>query len=125
MAGEMYEDAVYVKETDSDAKTWGMICHVASFAGYVIPFGNIVGPLIAWQIKKDELPGIDVHGKNAINWLISKLIYAVCCFLLTFIIVGVPLLIALMVVGVVFPIIAGVKANSGEAWRYPLSFKFV
>ena len=39
---------------DSQARTWAMLCHLASLAGMVgVPFGNVVGPLIVWLIKRD------------------------------------------------------------------------
>jgi uncharacterized Tic20 family protein len=64
-----------------------------------------------------------VHGKNAVNWMISELIYAVVGFILVFVIIGGPLLIVLGVLGVVFPIIAAIKANNGEVWQYPLTIQ--
>jgi uncharacterized Tic20 family protein len=90
----------------------------------VIPYAGLVAPIVIWQVKKNELPGIDQHGKNAVNWIISLIIYSVVCFFLIFVIIGIPLLVVLGVLGLIFPIIAGLKANSGEYWKYPLSIKF-
>ncbi|MFW6389339.1 MAG: DUF4870 domain-containing protein, partial [Marinilabiliaceae bacterium] len=39
-----------------DEKNWGMYCHLAGFAGLLIPFGNVLGPLLIWIIKKEEYP---------------------------------------------------------------------
>ena len=50
--------------------------------------------------------------------------YGVLCFILLFVVVGIPLLLVLAVVAVVFPIIGGIKANNGEVWKYPLSITF-
>ena len=80
-------------------------------------------PILIWQLKKAELPGLDVHGKNAINWMISALISAVVGFILTRAIIGGPLLIVLGVLGVVFPIIAAINANNGVVWQYPLTIQ--
>ncbi len=88
-----------------------------------MPIAGVVVPILIWQLKKAELPGLDVHGKNAVNWMISALIYAVVCVILTFVIIGGPLLIVLCVLGVVFPIIAAIKANNGEVWQYPLTIQ--
>ena len=52
----------------SDEKTMAMFCHLAAFAGVVIPFGNIIGPLVVWLIKKDSSPYIDYHGREALNF---------------------------------------------------------
>jgi uncharacterized Tic20 family protein len=81
-------------------------------------------PIVIWQLKKVELPGIDPHGKNALNWIISAIIYAVVCVILVFAVIGIPLLIALGAVGIIFPIVAGIKASQGEVWKYPMAISF-
>lgn len=106
------------------AKEWGLILHLSQFCGLAVPFAGFIVPIVIWQIKKDEYPLVDAHGKVVANWLISFLIYGVCCFLLAIILVGFPLLIALGAVGLIFPIVGAIKANNGEVWRYPLSITF-
>jgi uncharacterized Tic20 family protein len=80
---------------------------------------------VIWQLKKPELPGIDPHGINVINWIISLIIYSVGSVILVFAVIGIPMLMVLGVLAVVFPIVAAIKANHGEVWKYPLSFSFV
>ncbi|MBN2577363.1 MAG: DUF4870 domain-containing protein [Pirellulales bacterium] len=109
---------------EEQTRQWGMFLHLSLLAGFVVPMAGLIVPIVIWQLKKTELPGIDEHGKNAVNWLISEVIYLVVCILLSFFIIGLPLLIALLVVGVVFPIMAGVKASNGEVWKYPLAIPF-
>jgi uncharacterized Tic20 family protein len=109
-----------------DARMWAMFCHLSALAGLVIPIiGAVVGPLIIWQIKKDEFPFVDHQGKEAVNFQISMLIYGVVAGLLCFACVGVFLLAAVIVVDLVFLLIAAVKANNGEAYRYPLCIRFI
>ena len=60
-----------------------------------------------------------------VNWISSHLIYAALCTVLVFVFIGIPLLIVLGILAVVFPIIGGIKANSGEVWKYPLSISFL
>jgi uncharacterized Tic20 family protein len=91
----------------------------------IVPIAGIVLPVVIWQIKKDELPGMDAHGKNALNWIISELIYLVIAIVLTFVLIGIPLLAALCIAGIAFPIVAAVKANNGEVWKYPLAIPFL
>jgi uncharacterized Tic20 family protein len=105
-------------------REWCMILHLSLFAGHIVPFGGIIAPIVIWQTKKDEIPAIDEHGKNAVNWIISVIIYALICIPLIFVIVGIPLLIILAILNIVFPIIAAVKANEGRVWRYPMSITF-
>ena len=108
-----------------DAKQWAMLLHFSLLAGFVVPFAGLIAPIIIWQLKKNELPEIDDHGKVVVNWMISGIIYGAVCFLLTFILIGIPLLIVLGALAVIFPIIGGIKANNGELWKYPLSIPFL
>jgi len=113
-------------EVSKDARMWGMFCHLAGLAGIVIPaVGNIVGPLIVWQIKKDEYPFVDEQGKEAVNFQISMTIYGLISAVLIFICVGFFLLAAVGVVDLVFLLIAAVKANNGQSYRYPLTIRFI
>jgi uncharacterized Tic20 family protein len=59
------------------------------------------------------------------NWMISSAIYAFVGVLLLLVFVGFFVLLALAACGVVFPIIAGIKANSGEIWKYPMTISFL
>lgn len=113
-----------VTEVPKDARNWGMICHLAGFAGFVIPFGHILGPLIVWAIKKDEHPFIDDQGKEAMNFQLSMTIYSIVAILLVFVVIGIFLLIALCVFVVIMIIIASIKANDGVYYRYPLTIRF-
>jgi len=104
---------------------WAMFCHLSALAGYLIPFGNIVGPLVIWQIKKNEFPLVDDQGKEALNFQITVALAAIVCFLLMFVVVGIFLLMALGITNLIFIIIAGLRANQGESYRYPFSLRLV
>jgi uncharacterized Tic20 family protein len=119
--------------SESQARTWNMLCHLSALAGLVgIPFGNILGPLLVWQIKKNEFPSVDVHGKAALNFQITVTLAVVVALLVTwvglFFCVGwllLPVPILIVLAGVVFAIIAGIKANNGEEYKYPWSLELV
>jgi uncharacterized Tic20 family protein len=111
--------------TEQDARRWGLLLHLSVLAGYAVPIAGIVVPIAIWQMKKDSLPNIDAHGKNAVNWIISLILYLVVSAILAIVVIGVPLLFALAVVAVVFPIVAAIKANNGEVWKYPMSISFL
>jgi uncharacterized Tic20 family protein len=118
--------------TESQARTWNMLCHLSALAGFIIPFGNILGPLLVWQIKKNEIPSVNVHGKAALNFQITVTLAAfvgvVVAVILSFFCVGfllVPLVILIGLAGLVFAIIAGIKANNGEDYKYPFSFQII
>ena len=75
-----------------------MLAHLLVFTGYVVPLGNIIGPLIIYLIKKDESSYIRQHAAEALNFQISVLIYFILSLLLCFVLIGVPMLIALFIV---------------------------
>ena len=118
-------NSIPVASSDKDARTWSMILHLSMLSNFVIPIAGVIAPIVIWQIKKDEYPIVDVHGKNAVNWLITAFIYSVIFFILMFAVIGFFLLIILGICATVFPIIAGIKANNGEVWKYPLTFEFL
>ncbi len=117
---------------ESQARTWNMLCHLSALVGFIIPFGNILGPLLVWQIKKNEFPSVDVHGKAALNFQITVAIAvfvgAFAAGILFFIHIGFllfPLVFLIGLAGLILAIIAGIKANNGEDYKYPFSFELV
>jgi uncharacterized Tic20 family protein len=108
-----------------EQKQMGMFLHLSQLLNIILPPAGIVVPIILWQIKKDEMPALDAHGKMVVNWLISSLIYFVVSLVLVIVLIGILGLIALGIMGVVFPIIGAIKANNGEFWEYPLTIKFL
>jgi uncharacterized Tic20 family protein len=57
--------------------------HLSTFSRFLIPFGNFLGPLVLWIINKDKSQFIDEHGKQALNFQISILIYSIVIGLIT------------------------------------------
>jgi len=116
------------KEVNKDARMWAMFCHLVGLAALlpIIPlFGGAIGALIIWQIKKDEFSFVDEQGKEALNFQISILIYAIVAGLLILACVGAFLLPAVIIFDIVFVIIAAIKANDGFHYRYPLCIRFI
>lgn len=109
----------------SEQKQMGLFLHLSQLLNFVIPFAGVIAPIVIWQIKKDEIPALDAHGKMIVNWMLSALIYSVVSLVLSFVLIGFLGFIALAVVGVAFPIVGAIKANKGEFWEYPLTIKFL
>jgi len=104
---------------------WSMFIHFSVLAGlFVAPVAGWILPIVLWQIKKDEMPEVDVHGKIVVNWLISTLIYGAVCIPLLFVFIGFPLLILLGIATTIYSVVGGIKANNGEVWEYPVNIKF-
>ncbi|MCK6461738.1 MAG: DUF4870 domain-containing protein [Planctomycetes bacterium] len=113
-------------EVSKDARTWGMLCHLTALSGFVgLPFGHILGPLICWLIKKNDHEFVDDQGKEALNFQITLTIAAIVCIPLVFLIIGIFMLIAVAVLGVVFSIIGAIKANEGVRYRYPFALRLI
>jgi uncharacterized Tic20 family protein len=102
-----------------------LFLHLSLLAGFLVPLAGLIVPIVIWQMKKSDLPGLDAHGKMIANWMISWVLYAIASGLLVLVIVGIPLLLALALTGIVFPIIGAIKANDGVLWKYPLTITFL
>lgn len=113
-------------QASKDEQNWAMICHLSALAGFIIPFGNIIGPLVAWQMKKDTMPLVDQHGKEALNFQITVTIAALICLLLFLVIIGVFLIFIVGIGALVMTIIAGIKVANGDLnYRYPFTLRLI
>ncbi|WP_269527096.1 DUF4870 domain-containing protein [Coraliomargarita parva] len=128
--------------TPEPDRTSGMLCHLLALSGLIgVPFGNIVGPLIIWLIKKDQDPFVDRCGKNSLNFQITAtlamailtaggFICAIPMALIPFIgLLYLPflvlLLFGLMIAVTVLTVIGGLHANDGKHYSYPYSIEFI
>ena len=123
-ADEAVQPATAPTEPLSDQQTrqWAMFIHFSILAGWAIPLAGLIVPILLWQIKKDELPGIVPHAHVVLNWIVTSLVYALICFILTFVLIGILGFIALGIVTIIFSIVGGLKANEGKVWEYPGTF---
>jgi uncharacterized protein len=104
---------------DSDSKTWSMLVHLSTL------IGGFIGPLVILLIKKGQMPWVEEHAKEALNFQISILIYMLVSLVLSCFFIGIPLLIAIPIFSLVVTIMATVKANEGGMYRYPLKIPFI
>lgn len=109
----------------ADERQMGMLLHLSQLANVILFPVGIVVPIIIWQTQKDKMPALDRHGKMVVNWMISVTIYAIASVVLMFVLIGFLTILAVAVMGIVFPIIGGIKANNGELWEYPVTIKFL
>ena len=117
---------VPASSTSSEVRNWCVLCHASALAGLFFHFfGHLLGPLVVWLIKRVDSPEIDAAGKESLNFQISMLIYDIIAFILCFVLIGIPILIALWILNTVFVIIASVKTSQGEFYRYPLTIRLI
>lgn len=106
-------------------RQWALICHLSSLCGYFVPFGHLIAPIVIWSMKKDEMPMVNEHGKEVINFQISISIWFIIAGIFVILLIGIPFLIALAVLQLVFVIIGAIKADNGILFRYPLTIRFI
>jgi uncharacterized protein len=112
--------------TSSDIRTWCVLCHASALLGLFFHFlGHLLGPLIVWLVKRGDSPEVDAHGKESLNFQISMLIYDAVAAILCFVLIGIPLLIALWVLNTVLVIIAAIQASEGKFYRYPITIRLI
>jgi uncharacterized Tic20 family protein len=110
----------------TDERTWAMLCHLSGLLLWVgVPFANIAGPLIIWMSKKEEMPLVDSNGKEAVNFQISFTIYLIAALILCVLLIGLPMIFVLLIGQVVLVVIAALKTNQGQEYRYPLTLRFL
>ena len=116
-------------------KNYSSITHLSGFAGWFFPFGNIIAPLVLWTAKKNESAYIDTHGKSAVNFQLSLIVYG---FLLAILFIPIAIFtlglgIIAIIIGIIpaillkiaLIILASMKANSGEYYTYPFTIEFI
>jgi uncharacterized protein len=118
----------------SPARDVAVWTHLSALVG-LIGIPSVLGPLVLWLVKRESHPYVDDQGKEALNFNLSVLIYAVglsifgvLFFLVTLglgLLLLVPLLLAAMGVWLVLVIVAAVRSSRGEPFRYPLTIRFV
>lgn len=105
--------------------TLAMVAHLLAFAGYIVPFGNLIGPLVVWQIKKGQSPFVEEQAKESLNFQLTTTLLVLVCIPLCLVLIGIPLLLALVVFELVVVITAAIRANEGQSYRYPLCIRFI
>lgn len=122
----MNEQNAGISEIPREARQWAMICHLIALVGLLgNGIGFFLGPLITWLIKKEDHPFIDEQGKEAVNFQITMLIVLLISVVLCLVFIGFLFLFVIGIVMVVFPIIAGIQANDGKHYRYPINIRFI
>jgi uncharacterized Tic20 family protein len=113
------------------SRQWALFAHLSALAGLLIGL-NFLGPLIIYLVKKNEDSYIAHHAREALNFNLSVFLYllvgGIAAVVLTLILIGLllfPVLFGIVIAWVVLVIMAAVKANAGEAYRYPLTIRFV
>ena len=107
-------------------RTWSALCHASALLGVFLHFpGHLIPPLIIWLAKRDESPELDAHGKEAVNFQISMLIYNAVAAVFCLVLIGFVFLAILWVLNAVLVIVAAIQASDGKFYRYPITIRFI
>lgn len=121
-------DAPVLAVTEN-ARNWGMIAHLSALVAAGIGGLSFLGPLVVWLIKRDEDRFVAHHSVEALNFNLSITLYVALSFVLALTIIGlvvaIPVVVVSFVLWFVASIVAAVKAQRGEAYRYPLTIRLV
>ncbi|HEX5543196.1 MAG TPA: DUF4870 domain-containing protein [Micromonospora sp.] len=111
---------------NQDEKTWAMLAHFGGAVGAFISFGPLgfVGPLIAYLAKGQQSPAVRAHALAALNF---QVLWSGIAFLLFFVSWCLLFIPSVIVFGIqiAMGVIAGIKANEGQLYRYPMSPTFI
>jgi uncharacterized protein len=105
-------------------RLWAMLAHLLSFVAAYIALG-FVAPLVVLLVFGPRSAYVRAHAVESLNFNLSWLLYAIVGVILILVGIGVLILIALGIAYVVLVVIAAVRANSGEFFRYPLTIRFI
>lgn len=108
-----------------EESNWGMFAHLATLVGFIIPFGNLVAPLIIWLTKGKESAYVAEQARESLNFQITVAIAFIVCFVLSFILIGFLLMGLLALAALIFVILATLTAAKGQMYRYPYTLRLV
>jgi uncharacterized Tic20 family protein len=95
---------------EKEERQWAMFAHLGTFSSMFVPLGNFIAPIVVWQMKKHEFQ-------------ITLILYFIISIPLCFIIIGFFLIFALVIFGLIMVIVAGIKANDGMDFCYPMTLR--
>ena len=119
------------------------LMHLSSFAGYLFPFGAIIVPLVIWESKKKESDFLNRIGKEVVNFNLSFLLYSIGIIVVMaslgisiainevqhldlFLIISLGVVLSILaIIKFILIIMAAIKSNQGEEYKYPLTIKFI
>jgi uncharacterized Tic20 family protein len=105
---------------------WAIFCHLSAFLMFILPLiGNILGPLLIWSIKKNQIPRVDEEGKESLNFQISMTMYMLMAWVLRALAVGGLFMFGLVLTNIIFVVMASIKTSHDEQFRYPLAIRFI
>ena len=106
-----------------EERTLAALTHLSGLAGYILPLGGVIVPIIIWVVKSESRV-ISTVAKQALLLNVIVFVAGLLSAILLLTVILIPLVIAfwiaLALVAIVLPIVGALKANDGEYYQYPL-----
>lgn len=108
-----------------EERNWAMLAHLSGLLAFATLIGGILGPLVMWLIRKDDMTFAADQAKEALNFQVTVFLAGLVAGVLCLILIGFALLAILVIADLVLVIIAAVKASEGVAYRYPFNLRLI
>ncbi len=110
---------------ETEERNWAMGAHLSALSGLIIPFGNVLGPLIIWLTQKEKSAFVEANAKEALNFNITVFIAFVVSGILTLVVIGLLMLAIVFFAWLILSVMAGIKASKGEQYAYPMTLRLI
>lgn len=108
----------------AERRNWAVAAHLSAFVGAITALA-FLGPLVVWLFKRHEDPFVEAHAREALNFNLTLLIWLAIGAVLALVVIGFFILAAVGIAWIVLTVVAAVRASNGEAYRYPMTIRFV
>lgn len=108
-----------VKSASSDDNNKAVIMHILSI------FFGFISPLIFYFALSDTSEFVKEEAKRDLNFQITLLIAYFICGILTMLLIGFLLFPVVGILGLVFEILALLKAKEGEHYKFPFTLNLI
>jgi len=105
--------------TDAEQRQWAMFAHLGGILFAFVP------ALVIWLVFKERGRFVDEQAKEALNFQITWNIALIIASLTFVILIGIVLFPIVYIGGVIFMVMAGMAANKGQAYRYPVNVRLI
>jgi uncharacterized Tic20 family protein len=109
-----------------EERNWATLAHPSALLVIPIPgIGGVIGTLVMWLIRKDDMNFAADQAKEALNFQITVFLAAIVAGILCLILIGFVLLAIIGLIDLILIIVAAVKASEGVAYRYPFNLRLI
>lgn len=121
----LFDVEVQGYEPDDQERSLALIAHLSALAGFIVPFGSVLGPLVVYLTKRDESAFVEDQAREALNFQITVILATLASAVLMIVLIGFVLLPVVLIWWLVGTILGATKASAGEWYRFPYTLRLV